>query len=278
MDSDQMQMAGATGGKAVDAIIANVRDSQASTNMTENSAPSSMNSQSALLKANKPGTVSGNSFDEMDPMPKRKQRRVRDPYAIDFSDEDDDFEVVAKPKPKQEESLIDFLNNYQPPPEPAPQQVAQAPPKKKSSAPNLIARLRSNGRSFTNSSSVSQSNRNGVAAGESRSLSSRASNTKGYTPITVDIPPGADSFRSEFMTSTNRATSGPRVSSSGRVPMKKFEPRDAVPSKTQTADLARFLREDPPPSTMASLPSPPEEKMNSGFSRMFERRKKSTAY
>lgn len=56
-------------------------------------------------------------------MPKRTRHRVRDPYAIDFSDEEDDemlFNDVmpaAKPKPqRQEESLMDFLNSVPPPP------------------------------------------------------------------------------------------------------------------------------------------------------------------
>jgi hypothetical protein len=282
MDSDQMQMSGATGGKAVDAIIPNFRDSQASTNFTETSAPSSMNSQSALLKANKPTAMPGSGFDDNDMMPKRKQRRVRDPYAIDFSDEDDDLDLAPKPKPKQEESLIDFLNNYQPPPEPTPQppaQAPQAPPKKKASAPNLIARLRSNGRSSTNGGSAPVVSRNVPNAPESRSLSSRASNSKGYTPINVEIPPGANTFGNDFMSSNTRMNPNMRANPSGRVPMKKFEPREAVSSKTQTADLASFLRDsEPPPSTLASLPSPPKDKANSGFSRMFERRKKSTAF
>ena len=61
-------------------------------------------------------------------MPKRTQRRVRDPYAIDFSDEEDDEDLFndhpmpVKEKPKrQEESLMDFLNSVPPPPPSNPQ-------------------------------------------------------------------------------------------------------------------------------------------------------------
>ncbi|KAL4887030.1 hypothetical protein BJY04DRAFT_212994 [Aspergillus karnatakaensis] len=56
-----------------------------------------------------------NNVDE-DPRPKRTQRRVPDPYAIDW--DDDEFEVMLEePKPKrEEESLIDFLRNVPPPP------------------------------------------------------------------------------------------------------------------------------------------------------------------
>ncbi len=273
MDSDQMLMSGATGGRAVDAILPNIRDSRTSTNVTETSAPSSMNSQSALLsKANKSAAYSAHNFDDGDMMPKRTQRRVRDPYAIDLSDEDEELDILPKPKHKKEESLIDFLNNYEPPPEPEPRPIIapQALPKKKS-APNLIARLRSGGSSGGSFSGLGRRASNI----ESRSLYSRASTVRSsHTPITVNIPSGADTFGSSF------AAPSPRLGPSGRVPMKKFEPRDAVSSTTRTSDLASFLRDsEPPPSTLASSPmSPADEKTSGGFSRMFERRKKSSVF
>ncbi|KAI0387157.1 hypothetical protein F5Y04DRAFT_77897 [Hypomontagnella monticulosa] len=268
MDSDQLQITGAVGGKAIDAVIPNIRNSEASTNITEASAPSSMNSQSALLnKSSRVHQYSDNNFDDDDMMPKRTQRRVRDPYAIDFSDEEDDLELTPKPKakPKQEESLIDFLNNYPPPPEPTPQPVAI--PKKKSSAPNLIARLRSSG------NSISKSNPRGFNTTDTRSLNSRAGNGngKGYTPIVIPSGPGL------FGGETRQPPNAP-PSSAGRVPMKRFEPRDAVSANSRTSDLASFLRDsEPPPQPAVPLASPTESK-SSGFSRMFERRKKSTAY
>ncbi|KAL8973385.1 MAG: hypothetical protein Q9197_002374 [Variospora fuerteventurae] len=51
------------------------------------------------------------------PQPVRKQRRVRDPYAIDTDsddDKDDDYPGTPKPQPQQE-SLIDFLRSTAPP-------------------------------------------------------------------------------------------------------------------------------------------------------------------
>ncbi|KAI0108442.1 hypothetical protein F4814DRAFT_58526 [Daldinia grandis] len=267
MDSDQLQMAGAVGGKAIDAVIPNIRNSEASTNVTEASAPSSMNSQSALLsKVAKVQQYSSNNFDDDDMTPKRTQRRVRDPYSIDFSDEEDEeSDIMPQPKPKKEESLIDFLNSYPPPPEPMPQPVAI--PKKKSSAPNLIARLRSGGSSIR-----SASNPRGFGA-DSRSLSSRAGTSKGYTPIV--IPTSADKFGSSSRPPPTAPSGG---GSMGRVPMKKFEARDAVSANTRTSDLASFLRDsEPPPQPVMSPPTQSESK-SSGFSRMFERRKKSFAY
>ncbi|KAI1751701.1 hypothetical protein F4782DRAFT_175683 [Xylaria castorea] len=265
-DSDYMT--GGMGGKAVDAIIPNVRTSQASTNITEASAPSSMNSQSALLnKSNRHQLYAGNSFDEDDMMPKRTRRRVRDPYALDFSDEEEDeFDVVPKPKPKpmpkKEESLMDFLNNYPPPAEPVAEPFV--PPKKKSSAPNLIARLRSGSSAGLNGSGHS---RKGSAVSENRNLNSRMGPKASHTPIVV--PTVADRYGASI-----RSPDSPRTTSIGRVPMKKFEPRDASSSSSQTADLANFFRDSRPSPPAATFSPPSEDKASSGFSRMFERRKK----
>ncbi|TGJ88684.1 hypothetical protein E0Z10_g75 [Xylaria hypoxylon] len=269
-DSDYMMSA--VGGKAVDAIIPNVRTSQASTNITEASAPSSMNSQSALLnKSNRPQLYAGNGFDEDELMPKRTQRRVRDPYAIDFSDEeeddeDDDFGTIPKPRPKQEESMIDFLNNYQPPVEPAARPFV--PPKKKSSAPNLIARLRSGSSVGLNGSSHI---RKGSSVSENRSIYGRMSSRVSHAPIVA--PPVADRYGSSI-----KPPDSPRNTSFGRVPMKKFEPREPSSGRSQTADLADFLRDSRPPPSITTFSPPSEDKTSSGFTRIFERRKKPTAY
>lgn len=284
MDSDQLLMSGATGGKAIDAVLPNIRDSsQASTNATDASAPSSFNSHSALLsKANKPVAYAPNDFDDEDMVPKRKQRRVRDPYAIDLSDEDDDLfdEILPKPKPpKKEESLIDFLNSYEPPPEPEPKPIMAPPmlPKKKS-APNLMQRLRAGAHANSGSFGLTRrgSNAERTSNLESQSLNSRAGTVnRGYTPIAVNIPPGADKYAPDLMPPPPRA----QTSSSNRVPMKRYEARDAHSITTRTSDLANFLRDsEPPPSTVASPASPTNDKASGGISRMFERRKNSTVF
>src|SRR3569833_1349090 len=151
MDSDQLS--GAVGGKAVDAMLPDIRYSGASTNITE----SSMNSSSALIKKDRVGGGGGgrqpspNMFDDGDMMPKRKTRRVKDPYALDFSDEDAEEEDLGPRRPRrappQEESLVDFLRSVPPPPEVAPvpfaisQTQARQHPKKTASAPSLMARF-----------------------------------------------------------------------------------------------------------------------------------------
>ncbi|KAG7113811.1 hypothetical protein HYQ44_008513 [Verticillium longisporum] len=272
MDSDQMT--GAIGGKAIDASLPNIRYSQASTNVTDVTMPSvqsSVNSQSALIKNNRQNDV----IDEEEFMPKRTQRRVKDPYAIDFSDEEDEDDLDGPPKPpqKQEESLADFLRNYQPPPEPVVQTPLANRPKKKASAPSLIGR-------FTrgiNHGSQSQAATNGGAQAslaEPRSSSSRqVGGALGHIPIQVSMPPGYDQY------GPIDGTRQPATQSSGRVPMKKYEPREASSAVTRTSDLASFLRDSEPPPQLnpPSLYSTQEQSSSgSGFSKMFGRRKKSS--
>ncbi|KAK0616034.1 hypothetical protein B0T17DRAFT_510582 [Bombardia bombarda] len=302
MDSDQMS--GAVGGKAVDALIrdVNVRNSQASTSVTEYSMPpsvqSSINSQSALLgRTNAP--PSGNSrlggVDDDMPMPQRKTRRVRDPYAIDLSDEDEeDDDLTPQPKkraPTQEESLMDFLKNVPPPPEPIvrPQPVTQIA-KKKASTPGLMAR-------FTRRDSGVRGQAPGSSAGigpkspprqaviePPRNVNNRASTPKGHIPIQISMPPGADKYAPGL--GVSRPGGGgmmggppPPSGGGGRVQMKRFEPRDAVsvPSRG-TSDLADFLMNSEPPPTMAmpsQLVAGQSESNNNSFSKVWGRRKKS---
>lgn len=307
MDSDQLTSA--LGGRAMDASLPDIPDtraSQGSTMATELSAPSiqsSVNSQSALLGRKQGNAQNSTPFDDSDMMPTRKQRRVRDPYAIDLSDEEDDDDMdldqprTRRAQPK-EESLIDFLRNA-PPPAPSnpvplnlprtnsmPAQPMLAP-KKKASAPSLMARFRQNSSSAASAGMRAPTN--------ARSLSSRngpppsqpsAPVSKGYIPIQVNIPTGADlSFNYPSYGATSPTPPVPSMSSnlassrpSGRVPMKKFEPRDAVsvPSRG-TSDLADFLRSSEPPPSANSTPYTAEP-VETGGSRLFGRRKKSSAF
>ena len=295
MDSDQLS--GAVGGRAVDAQIRDidVRSSQASTNVTE----SSFNSQSALLGRGKQMPAGGSRFGGVDenemPMPKRKTHRARDPYSLDLSDDEIDGAEAApaanrRAPPPKEESLADFLKNYAPPPEPVSQPMMQNRPKKKASAPSLMARF---GR--RDSSNLSPTGSNGSmspksppkAVPDSRSLNSRAGGGRGYIPIQVNMPPGVDTYGLAGGYGSSGAGMGAATSNSGmpstsgrRVPMKRFEPRDAVsvPSRG-TSDLAAFLKNSEPPPGMSPSPqyapsmSSPEA---TSFSRVFVRRKKSS--
>lgn len=264
IDSDQM--VGAVGDKAVDATLPEIRYSQGSANLTDISMPSmhsSINSSSALLKNKGAATSGKTALDDEGPMPKRKQRRVRDLYAIDVSDEElDDEGVVAIPKPPpKEESLAEFLHNYEPPPEPAPSPARL--PRKKASAPSLIGRFTRSGSKDAANSPASSAKGVVGARQESRSLNSRGSGKGGYIPLQVNMPPGYDMYgpidgaaaaRSHAASSTatglpsgGRLGVAPAASSGPRVPMKKFEPREAIIDRRQTSDLAAFLRDSAPP-------------------------------
>ncbi|KAL2023112.1 hypothetical protein VTK56DRAFT_3718 [Thermocarpiscus australiensis] len=316
MDSDQLS--GAVGGKAVDAQLRDIElrsSSQTSTNVTDSSVPpsiqSSVNSHSALLQKTKPVPSYGGD-DDM-PIPKRKTRRVRDPYAIDISDEeleDDDVELAQLPKRRaqtQEESLIDFLNNYKPPPEPPVQpfnisavQARNNKPKKKASAPSLMARLTRrdyNGQAGNLGSAGSETPRATTQmSAESRGPRSRAATGGGrggggggggHVPIQVNMPPGLDAYAPQSRANTPKAMAtmggaSAAAATGGRVPMKKFEPREpiAVPSRA-TSDLAEFLRSGPPPGMMTGAnqfpgPGPAERDEANGISRVFARRKKAS--
>ncbi|KAL4764104.1 uncharacterized protein BDW70DRAFT_148091 [Aspergillus foveolatus] len=85
---------------------------------------SNKTSTNARTGSTKPPSSSADKMSvEDDPRPKRAQRRVPDPYALDWDDEEleamlEEEEEKKNPKPKRdEESLIDFLRNVPPPPE-----------------------------------------------------------------------------------------------------------------------------------------------------------------
>lgn len=286
MDSEQM--VGASAGRAVDATIPEVRNSQASTSITEPSIQSSANSNTALLKNKGQQPQRNNIFDDDDMMPKRKQRRVRDPYAIDFSDEDEDDELLVTPKPpaKKEESLAEFLRNYEPPPEPVQPPVSQKVPKKKASAPSLMGRFNRAAFGRDKEPKESSAASNNKPAPESRSLNSRvgtatsSASRNGHIPIQVNMPTGYDKYGATPSGQPRIAPSGAGAPPGRRVPMKKFEPRDATPamSRTGTADLAAFLRDSEPPPDMTAAPpvrAATGDESNGSLSRMFGRRKKS---
>ncbi|GKU20116.1 unnamed protein product [Fusarium langsethiae] len=264
-----------SGGKAVDASIPDIRYSQASTHGTESSMPSihsSINSNTALLKNKGQPAPTNKMFDDDDMMPKRKTRRVEDPYAIDFSDEDeeDDEVLLATPKPpvKKEESLAEFLMNCEPPPEPVSVPISEKMPKKKASAPSLMGRFTRKESSHSNTAPASPK------ANDTRSLSSRAG-LRNYIPIQVNVPSGYDKYGMPIGENQSRPPPVSSAPSGRRVPMKKFEPRDATSNVSRTSDLAAFLRTSEPPPEPIAAPSPPvKEESGSSLSKMFGRRRK----
>ncbi|KAJ6257351.1 hypothetical protein Dda_8240 [Drechslerella dactyloides] len=112
---------------------------------------SSFHSQADLIKKPEPSQRSPRILQrpQTDGGPGRKSVRIKDPYILESEDEDDGFFAPPSRKLRHEESLVDFLMNVPPPESPAPSQTSftQQPLKKKSSAAQLIGRLRSGSRS-----------------------------------------------------------------------------------------------------------------------------------
>ncbi|PYH46760.1 uncharacterized protein BP01DRAFT_236339 [Aspergillus saccharolyticus JOP 1030-1] len=181
-----------------------------------------------------------------DTRPKRKQRRVRDPYAID-SDDDDLDELLEAPKPKrEEESLIDFLRNVPPPAAASPLQPL---------ATNMGAR-RGSSAGFAGASSV-------------KTLLSRNQATEKNVlskPSRGDLRQASDST----MTGANNNYTTRTMSSGYGLP-------SVSQRQTETSALADFLRNTGPPEPPVVRPTqtpPPTKSKESGFSRLFTRRKK----
>jgi hypothetical protein len=185
-------------------------------------AQSSTSSHTALLdrsKRTKPGpgtngmrtgtvTISLSQSTAKDTTPKRKQRRVRDPYGIE--DSDDDQVEVATLKPKREESLIDFLRNTAPQPSMTAQPIvsasSSAAPKqtlqKKNSSSAIRERIRNTnipGINRKNSAATTELpaySRGSAARAESPHLSQSGSKLDSYKPTQPTHAAHVDRVRS----------------------------------------------------------------------------------
>ncbi|OWP02362.1 hypothetical protein B2J93_3150 [Marssonina coronariae] len=279
MDSDQL--AGATGGRAVDASLPDLSFGQATFAdgpdlrlSQRTSVTSSVNSQSGLLGgARKPPTPkSPGNAEEPDVMPRRKTRRIRDPYALDDSGDEDDERPSTRPRPIKEESLADFLRNAPPPPEPVFEPASQPAPskvKKKPSSASLIARF---GRSGSTPG----------LPGAPKPLSQLTGSPKARkAPLHIPIAATYSTTTShEQARQPNSASQLDAArSTSSKVSQKGYQPREAVhTARSQTSDLADFLlSSEPPPSSGQASPRPfsplLQREESSAFQRIFGRKK-----
>jgi hypothetical protein len=288
MDSDQMSGAGGT--KVTELTGPDLRRSQASWS-NENSmrsVESSVTSQTALLNnhtSKKPTPPQKyNNFGDVDMVPKRKIRRVKDPYAIDLSDEEDEFDALPVKPAVQEESLADFLRNVPPPAQPTTTpifQAAERPVAKKASAPSLMARLSRNSLSLAKPTSAHSSSQSITRANNNAPQNTSVSKTI-ITQSSASSP--ASNRRGNSTANSNYISRLDSERKPGKVLQKSYEPREAVgnrgAARTATSDLADFLRNTPPPPSNGpqrlSISSEPKEE-GGGFARMFSRRKKTTA-
>ncbi|RAL08132.1 uncharacterized protein BO97DRAFT_227648 [Aspergillus homomorphus CBS 101889] len=215
----------------------------------------SIGSRTGLLETgNRSSTpTTYNKENSEDARPKRTQRRVRDPYAIDSDDDLD--ELLEAPKPKRdEESLIDFLRNVPPP-------AAETPPQPL--ATNMGNR-RGSSAGFTGASSVKTL------------LSRNAAADKNFLPKPSKGPLRQAS--DGYMTgATNNYTTKAGVERNGGSMSGAYGLPSVSQRQTETSALADFLKNTGPPEPPVirlaqNLPS--SKSKESGFSRLFGRRKK----
>lgn len=206
--------------------------------------------------------------DEMRPV--RKQRRVRDPYAIDSEDEDDLDELLETPKtkPAREESLLDFLRSEPPPgfdsEPPRPFAISSVPPKSSgsmSAASAMKARLLRN-TSLDKFPTAKQSK---------SSLRSRRPTTGTVNSgSSSTLSPGANYAQQTSYNkgSLNNFSSG-QTGYTARVGREQSSGR-----QTETSALADFLRNTAPPEPPTYRPSPSSDDKSGSFTKLFSRRKK----
>jgi len=205
--------------------------SQISTN-SKQSTRASTNSRTGLLPqqnvvqpaySNTPQYLAG-SLTVPEPQVVRKRRRVKDPYAIDTDDEDDDLLTALPKSRRQEESLIDFLRNVEPPPQNDPKPLL-------ANGAHAAANSRSR---MINGSSYASSSANGSS---SASLATRSA-----PPSSSGNPAVISSTITASVPKAKKPKAQPRFSGA----------RDAYSSsRTDTNDLADFLRTSGPPEARA---------------------------
>ncbi|KAF3006567.1 hypothetical protein E8E13_006524 [Curvularia kusanoi] len=256
VDSDQFD--NMLGGHA---NVESAYGSKASTLDSQNSIQTS-NSRTGLIASpnvvqpaysNQPQNLSGSMASNSEPVITRTRRRVKDPYAIDFSDEEDedDDQLTAlppsnKPSAPRQESLMDFLNESEPPSGP---NASKPQPFVLSPETIAAAKARVNSSNSSLSSSATATRNNGADNGAA-------------PPIGFPSSGGAETVRAHK----------PKVGS--RAPVVG----DVRAGRTATSDLADFLRNSGPPEPVGPPPGArnQEEKKKSSNMKFWRKNKEKT--
>ncbi|KAF2276739.1 uncharacterized protein EI97DRAFT_450048 [Westerdykella ornata] len=166
------------------------------------------------------------SISSPEPQVQRTRRRVKDPYAIDLTDDEEDDLLTALPRPAQrkEESLMDFLNSTDPPPSNNPQPLLLD----KETLAAAKARAASAASNHSASASISSA-------------------TASQTGSTRRAPSVQQSIISTSISSDAPGVIPPRP----RLQAKPAGAREAIVGRSGTSDLADFLRNSGPPEPRA---------------------------
>jgi hypothetical protein len=187
------------------------------------SGPSNPRTSQNLSTGAKPATSQGDG---------RKRYRNKDPYAIDFSDDDDDLLTALPKTTRQEESLADFLNNNEPPKDNAPKPIVSP---NSVQARNAINNMRANSIRSAGSATTADS--------RTRSMP----NTSG--PRAKDYASSVASRQAQI----NNTVTAPGT------PKKRMEARGSGSNEkpqSSTKDLAQFLKDSGPPDEAPGAPAP----------------------
>ncbi|KAF1845042.1 uncharacterized protein K460DRAFT_336854 [Cucurbitaria berberidis CBS 394.84] len=253
VDSDQFDTMLGTHGNVESAF-----DSTSSTLDSKHSAQT-INSRTGLLPtpkvvqpaySNTPQNLSGSMASNPEPVITKTRRRIKDPYAIDSSEDEDEDEdqltalpYSSQPARPRQESLMDFLNDMDPPSTSKPQ------PFMLSEETIAAARARANvsNSSLASSNTATRNGNGSMPFGAMSSNSVASDTTRGSKPRQYARVPSAGDVRGGA-------------------------------GKTATSDLADFLKNSGPPEPMVrpgqgAGPKKEEEKK----SRKFWRTKKTYA-
>jgi len=231
VDSDQFDRMLDENGNVESAYGSQVSTTSRQSSQTANSRTGLLPKQNVTQPAysNMPQKLTGN-MSNSEPQITRTRRRVKDPYAIDTDDEDEDL-LTALPKstrPQRDESMMDFLNSMEPPTNNQPQPFMLSP--------ETIAAAKARaakGSSHSSSSGLTSSN------------TIRNSGTGGNTG-----KPGAGPHA---VASPHANTSAPRAYKP-KLQARAAATSDARAGRSTTNDLADFLRNSGPPEPPAPAP------------------------
>ncbi|KAF1965694.1 hypothetical protein BU23DRAFT_519160 [Bimuria novae-zelandiae CBS 107.79] len=200
--------------------------------------------------SNTPQQLSG-SMSNAEPQITRTRRRVKDPYAIDGDDDEDEDLLTALPKSnkpaQREESMMDFLNSMEPPSNSPPQAFMLSPEtiaaaKARAAAQKNGANGYSQPSTLTSPTSASRNGTNGRSGAMQANIS---------TNITSN--PARGGYQSKLQ--ARGATSEPRA------------------SRSATNDLVDFLRNSGPPEPPAPAPGATIKKEDKPSKAKFWRKK-----
>ncbi|KAK3681888.1 Transmembrane emp24 domain-containing protein 10, partial [Vermiconidia calcicola] len=245
-----------------------------STNLNQMVRPTS-SGQTQKLSQSRPSSSSGAKKNlTQENAPVKKRYRSKDPYALDFLDDDEDEDhLTSLPKAsRQDESMADFLNSNEPPQDNAPKPVVRPNSSKARSAvagtatsgtltpgtatPNTETRR---GVTLSDPSNPSRPKSGGTFPERPRSIAKTAGPRSGQTaprarssnrPAASDsVPPAIPSSRRQTMTGTapTSGTSTPKMQARGSA-------KDVKPNSS-TKDLANFFRDEEPDGA-DSAPAP----------------------